>query len=101
MAESTPLMVRADLRERIEALATERGQSVDEVLEGLLPALPDTEDDNWVTRLVSKLETFTQEPNTESEMPEQSREHFETYLREKWARIDSDPNEAADANHSG
>ena len=101
MAEYAPLMIRTDLRERIEALATERGQSVDEVLEGLLPALPDTETDNWVTRLVSTLETIPQKPNAESETPEQSREHFETYLREKWERMNSDPNEAADAKHSG
>ncbi|GEM_PF-2666403 len=74
MAESTPLMVRADLRERIETLATERGKSVDEVLEGLLPVLPDTDEDHWVTRLVSTLETLKIEPNAEPETPEQSRE---------------------------
>ena len=78
MAESTPLMVRVDLRQRLEALATERGQSIDEVLERLLPALPDTDEDNWVTRLVSTLETLKTEPNAEPETPEQSREHFET-----------------------
>lgn len=101
MAEYTPLIIRTDLRERIEALATQRGQSVDEVLEGLLPALPDTDDDNWVTRLVSKLAASPHEPNADPETPEQSRAHFETYLREKWERINSDPNEAADAKHSG
>lgn len=41
MAETVPLMVRADLCERIKALAAERGQSIDELLEDLLPPLPD------------------------------------------------------------
>ena len=101
MADYAPLMVRKDLQKRIEMLAREQGQSVDEMLEGLLPALSDTDEDNWVTRLVSNLQSIQTESSTEPESPEQSRESFEAYLREKWARIDPASSEAADANHSG
>lgn len=105
--DTTTLTIRADLKARLEALAAAQHVSVDAVLEGLLPplpetpVLPDTDEDNWATRWLATLETLKDEQTGAPETAEESRAHFEAHLRERWDRIERQYREETDAEHSG
>jgi hypothetical protein len=99
MAEHTTMTVRADLRERLEALAAAQNQSIDEVLENLLP--PPPSGDNWALVLAKGMEEADIDWIDEPDAAERSREHFEQHLRDKWQRIENQNRGDTNAKDAG
>jgi len=94
MAEYAPLMIRTDLHQRLQALAAQQGQSVDEVLEHLLPPPPTEE--NWALAFAQDMEAadidWVNDPNASVK----SRDHYQQYVYEKWLRTQNPQTDEAD-----
>jgi len=94
MAENTTMTVRADLRERLEALAAAQNQSVDEVLENLLP--PPPSGDNWALAFAEEMESADIDWVIDPEASVKSRERYKQHVYEKWLRTQNQTDDAAD-----
>lgn len=90
MAEHVTLTIRADLRDRIQALAAERGQSTDEVLDAALPRLTSTPRHNWALAFVEAMESEDIEWIDDPDASVKSRERYEQHVYEKWLRTQQD-----------
>ena len=94
MAENTTMTVRSDLRERLEALAAAQNQSVDEVLENLLPPPPTRE--NWALAFAEEMEAADIDWVIDPEASVKSRERYKQHVYEKWLRTQNQTDDAAD-----
>ena len=94
MAEHTTMTVRADLRERLEALAAAQNQSVDEVLETLLP--PPATEENWALAFAEEMETADIDWIVDPEASVKSRERYKQHVYEKWLRTQNQTDDTAD-----
>ena len=93
MAETVPLMVRADLCERIKALAAERGQSIDELLEDLLSA--DSKPTNWALAFADAVESADVEWVNDPDASIKSSERYKQHVYDKWLQTQNQTGKTA------
>ncbi len=78
--------LRADLVERLEALATEQGRSMNDVLDGLLEPSPRSSKSNWASAVVKRMEAADIDWIDDPDASTNSRKYYRQHLKEKWER---------------
>lgn len=80
------ITLRADLVERLEALAQRQGRSLDEVFGELLNTYAPAKSGNWALAVAEGMEAADIDWINDPDASVNSHEHFERHLREKWQR---------------
>lgn len=79
------ITLHSELVERLESLAQAKGRTTNDVISELLDQYAPTENkENWALALAEGMEAADIDWLDDPNASENSREHFEQYLREKW-----------------
>lgn len=84
------ITLRADLVDRLHALAQLQGRSVDDVLDHLLPEQPPQDDANWALALAEEMETADIDWTEQPDLSANSARNYAAHVQAEWERRQSE-----------
>ena len=87
------ITLRADLVERLQALAQSQGHSVDDVLDHLLPEQQPQNQANWALALAEEMESADIDWTDQPDLSTNSARNYAAHIQAEWQRRQ---NEVAD-----